>query len=537
MPITSLRAGTVLASVALSLTATPAFAHETGGDNPTNVRGLNVATEGEGTNMSYVANLQYEAARDTDGDGELDPVAQNGSDVEFITAGKKEYALAGTLRKGLRIVDITDPTQPWEAAHYDCPLYQGDVQVWKNSGRAYAAYTADSAFDSGGVKASTSKCGRDLADDFAAQGIDPAKALGTVIVDISNPRKPRTVSFLLVPRGSHNMTIHPSGDYLYNSNSDLATSTSPTIEVWDVSNVKSPAKVHTLSLPVVPTSLGSESHDITFNEAGTRAYSAAISQTLVLDTTNPAKPSILTQIVDPAVNVSHQSDPVTLTREDGTKRELLVVTDERAGALGTFECPGGGLHVYDITGSNVREPVKVGAWFIDHISLESRCTSHVLRIYPEQEMLAIAWYGQGVRVLDISGLADVATNPTAVAFGHGIGMTEVGSYVMPDSDTWSFKTNKIAADGSFYGYGNDLVRGFDVFHYDGTGIDREVTPLQPFSLLTDDELVDVGVTEGVSGTTAPDAVTEATIALQLPAITLGAGLVAAVGLRRLRRRD
>jgi hypothetical protein len=543
MPITALRAGTVLASVALSLTATAAFAHETGGDNPTNVRGLNVATEGEGTNISYVANLQYEAARDTDGDGELDPVDQNGSDVEFITAGKKEYALAGTLRKGLRIVDITDPTQPWEAAHYDCPLYQGDVQVWKNSGRAYAAYTADSAFDSGGVKASTSQCGRDLADDFAAQGINPAKALGTVIVDISNPRKPRTVSFLPVPRGSHNMTIHPSGDYLYNSNSDLATSTSPTIEVWDVSNVKSPAKVHTLSLPVVPTSLGSESHDVTFDADGDRAYSAAISQTLVLDTTNPAKPSILTQIVDPAVNVSHQSDPVTLTRDDGTKRELLVVTDERAGALGTFECPGGGLHVYDITGSNVREPVKVGAWFIDHINApESRCTSHVLRIYPEQEMLTIAWYGQGVRVLDISGLADVATNPAAVAFGDGIGMTEVGSYVMPDADTWSFKTNTIAADGSFYGYGNDLVRGFDVFHYDGTGIDREVTPLQPISLLTHDELVDAGVTDGVSGTTTPDttapgAVTEATSALQLPAITVGAGLAAAMGLRRLRRRD
>jgi hypothetical protein len=209
-------------------------------------------------------------------------------DVEFITAGKKEYALAGTLRKGLRIIDVTNPARPRQAAHYDCPLYQGDVQVWQKGGRAYAAYTADSAFDSGGVKASTSQCGRDLADDFAAQGVDPARALGTVIVDISNPRKPRTVSFLSVPRGSHNMTIHPSGDYLYNSNSDLATSTDPTIEVWDVSEVKSPTKVHTLHLPVVPTSLGSESHDITFDADGDRAYSAAISQTLVLDTTNPA---------------------------------------------------------------------------------------------------------------------------------------------------------------------------------------------------------------------------------------------------------
>ena len=43
-------------------------------------------------------------------------------------------------------------------------------------------------------------------------------------------------------------------------------------------------------IPFVPLSLGSESHDITFNADGTRAYSAALSQTLVLDTTDPANP-------------------------------------------------------------------------------------------------------------------------------------------------------------------------------------------------------------------------------------------------------
>ncbi|MDP3967033.1 MAG: hypothetical protein Q8Q02_02035 [Nocardioides sp.] len=537
MPSTALRAGAVFAAIALSMTAAPALAHEGEDKSPTNLRALSVATKGEAENMSFIANLQYEAARDTNGDGTLDPVNQEGSDVEFLTAGKKEYALAGTLRKGLRIIDITDPAQPRQTAHYDCPLYQGDVQVWEKKGRAYAAYTADSAFDSGGVKASTSQCGRDLAEQFAAQGIDPARALGTVIVDISNPRKPRTVSFLPIPRGSHNMTIHPSGDYLYNSNSDLATSTSPTIEVWDVSDVRSPVKAHTLALPVMPTSLGSESHDVTFDESGDRAYSAAISQTLVLDTSDPAKPSILSQIVDPSINVSHQADPVTMTREDGSERELIVVTDELAGATSTYTCPGGGLHVYDVTGDNALDPVKVGAWFIDHVNApESRCTSHVLRIYPEQEMLTIAWYGQGVRVLDISGLADVAASPVAVAFGDGVGMTEVGSYVMPDADTWAFKTNKIESDGSFYGYGNDMVRGFDVYHYDGTGIDREVAPLAPTSLLTDAELIDAGVVEGLGGITATDDTAELTsVSLPASGLTLGVGLIAMVGLLRLRR--
>ena len=113
-----------------------------------------------------------------------------------------------------------------------------------------------------------------------------------------------------MPRGSHNMTVHPSGDYLYNSNSDLVTSTAPAITIYDISQPETPRKVQDYPIPFVPLSLGSESHDITFNADGTRAYSAALSQTLVLDTTDPANPEQVAQILDPAINVAHQADPV-----------------------------------------------------------------------------------------------------------------------------------------------------------------------------------------------------------------------------------
>jgi hypothetical protein len=459
------RAGLVtglLAAAALPLGVLPALAHSGGqvgvGDAPTATRGVSVADSGAGNHMRHVANLQY------DGTGQ----AQAGSDIEFLDAGRREYALAGTLRKGMQIVDITDPASPRIAAVYDCDITQGDIQVWRNDGRVLASYTADGTFGAAGA---ASRCARDL-------GLG-ADAAGTVIVDLTRPTRPETVSFVPVPRGSHNMTIHPSGDYLYNSNSDLITSTSPTITIYDVSNPESPRHVQDFPLPFVPTSLGSESHDITFNASGTRAYSAALSQTLVLDTTDPERPRIVGDIVDPAINVSHQADPVTLTRPDGTKREILVVTDERAGAAGSVECPGGGLHVYDITGANEQDPQKLGTWFIPVVQPQdgTTCTSHVLRIYPDQEMLTIAWYGQGVRVLDISGLATAEGSAATVAVGEGVGMREVGSYVFPDSDTWSFKTNRIAADGSFYGYGNDLTRGFDVYRFDGAGL--SVPPLEP----------------------------------------------------------
>ena len=289
-----------------------------------------------------------------------------------------------------------------------------------------------------------------------------------MIVDITTPRRPQTVSYLAVPRGSHNMTIHPSGDYLYNSNSDLITSTAPTITIYDISRPARPKKVQDYAIPFVPASLGSESHDITFNRSGTRAYSAALSQTLVLDTSDPENPKQVSQIVDPSINVVHQSDPVTLTRPDGTKRRLLVITDERAGAAASAECPGGGLHVYDVTGAKEESPEKVGSWFIPAATVQdgATCTSHVLRMYPRQGLMTIAWYAQGVRVLDISGLATAEPSPVP-AIGEGIGMKEIGHYVLPDSDTWSFKTNKINRDGSFFGYGNDLVRGFDVYKFQG----------------------------------------------------------------------
>ena len=455
-----------LAAVAPVLAAPAVSAHQAG-DLPTNTRGVQVETEGEGMAMEFVANLQYNDS------GE----AQNGSDIEFMRLGKKEYALAGTLREGLQIIDITTPRKPKRVAVYDCAISQGDIQVWARRGRVLASYTADGTVGAAGA---ASRCGRDL--ELSAGDA------GTVIVDLTKPRKPQTVSFLPVGAGSHNMTIHPSGKYLYNSNSDLLTAgVSPFITIYDISAPTKPRFVQDFGIPFVPTSLGSESHDITFSADGSRAYSAALSQTLVMDTTDPADPEIIGQIVDPTVNVAHQADPVTMKDSDGVERTILVVTDERAGAAASVECPGGGLHLYDITGDLETAPAKIGAWFAPAFSVQdgATCTSHVLRIYPRQKLMTIAWYAQGVRVIDLSGLADAAAdplaNPLSIAFGDGVGMTEVGYYTMADSDSWSFKTNKIKRNGSFYGYSNDLVRGFDVFKYDGSTIGK-VKPLKPKNL-------------------------------------------------------
>src|SRR5918992_796625 len=145
---------------------------------------------------------------------------------------------------------------------------QDVVQVFRQAdlpGRTFITYTSDTFGDG------TSTCYREA----QALGFDVLKANGTgkngtFIAEITDPLNPRTISFVDVPQGSHNMTVHPSGNLLYNSNSDLITSVAPEIEIFDISEPAAPVKAGELDLPPRP-GLGTESHDITFSDDGKRA--------------------------------------------------------------------------------------------------------------------------------------------------------------------------------------------------------------------------------------------------------------------------
>jgi hypothetical protein len=466
--------------------AAPALAHETGAHAArTALLAAPAETAKSSKAMTHVKNVPHQLFLETD--------VQNGSDIEFLTVNGRDYALAGTLRNGMQIVDITDPANAVLAAVYDCSITQGDVQVFRNGARILATFTADAPI---APRAATGT--RTAANEkrFGAACVTEANALGaqldgselgTFLVDLTDPTKPTTVSFIEIAKGSHNQTVHPSGDFLYNSNSDLiVNSPLPQITIHDISDPTKPVFVQEFKYPPGQPALGEESHDIFFNATGTRAYVASLGSTLILDTSNPEDPSIISQFVDPSNDLAHGADLVSLPREDGTVRDLLIVTDEQAGALPQSNCPGGGLHIYDITGDKERNPLanKQGTWFIPTLAPAPgrTCTSHVLRMHPDQALMTIAWYSEGVRTLDISGLAEFRGNPAVVARGDGAGIKEVGNFVFPDSNTWSFKTNRIAADGSFFGYGNDIARGLDVFRFDGAALGRTVPPLEPEDL-------------------------------------------------------
>ena len=435
-------------------------------------------------NISHVANLPHAQAPTAS-------AAAKGSDIEFATidvtglpeaeaagvTGSRDFAVAGTIRidgvdnSGMQIIDITDPTQPTPVGLFECTNAQGDIQVFTRetdgATRTYATYTTDSTGVTSSACYKTAK-----ANNLGFRSEDS----GTFIVDITNPYAPELVRFVEIPAGSHNQTIHPSGNYMYNSNNELTRPNGAKVEYFDITDLSAPTKLGELSI-----SPGLDSHDLSFSPDGKRAYVAAVSHTLILNTEDPTKPSIIGRIVDPTVGIMHQSEPVTIDDPILGERTFLAITDEFAGAAGNGWCPGGGITIYDVTGDLEKTPVRVGYWNIpefrpagggtagqaaDSTGTSLRCTSHVLRFYPEQKLMTIGWYNAGVRVVDISGLAGVSVGVEPNATGNVTpGMKEIGYHWFANSESWAAKAMKFDEDGSFYFFSNDITRGLDVYRF------------------------------------------------------------------------
>jgi hypothetical protein len=408
-------------------------------------------------NVSHVENFPYEPRNGATTSG--------GTDIEFARHRGRQYAFAGSYRNGMQIFDITHPERTERVGVYDCGITQGDVQIFRQAdepGKLFATYTSDTVNDG------TSPCNREA----AALGYDMRKSAtagknGTFVVDVTNPKEPRTISFIAVRQGSHNMTVHPSGNFLYNSNSDLIIDEPfGAIEIFDVSNPRAPQFVRELPLETFP-GLGTVSHDITFNEEGTRAYSAALSHGAIIDTTNPRDPSIVAEWEDPTINVWHQADPFSIGG-----RDFVIAEDEMYGAAGGPHCPSGGVHVYEVTGELEKNPVKVGYWNLDEIrptnsGATGRCTAHVFDIHEDEAIMTIAFYNGGVYVVDLSGLAEAGTTSIGLgSTGTEGAMKALGFYRFDGMDSWSAKTPFIERDGDFYLYGNDQRRGLDVYRFD-----------------------------------------------------------------------
>ncbi len=430
------------------------------------------AAAGEGQNVTHVKNIPHTERRDasqtnqaTDFEIATLTVDRPGlADVKPNKPGvQRRFAFAGSYYDGIDVIDVSEPGNETKVAGYDCGVGQGDVQIFNRGGRRYLAYAQDDGY---------SQHESDCVTQANALGFHPTSDNGgTYILDVTDPYAIDLVSFVEIKGsnaltdpgwGSHNTTIHPSGLYLYNSNADLMTSALPVVEVVDLRDLLHPKVVNELKLETFP-GLGTEPHDITFSPGGGRAYIAALSHAEIIDTSDPAHPVSIGTVHDPAVNVWHQTEAVTMG-----DRTFLIAEDEFAGAEGTGECPSGAVHVYDIT--DVSQPLKVGMFQIDEVGVApgndpqneyvARCTAHVFQIDHQSKLMVMGWYNAGVRILDLQELEGYRIGDV----GTG-GIRQVGWFKFDNSDTWAAKTESAYRSG-FTFYGNDKRRGFDVYRYD-----------------------------------------------------------------------
>ncbi|MGH7317674.1 MAG: hypothetical protein ACREJS_15610, partial [Candidatus Rokuibacteriota bacterium] len=175
---------------------------------------------------------------------------------------------------------------------------------------------------------------------------------------------------------------------------------------------------------------------------------------------------------DEDVAVSHEADKVP-------GRNFMFVTDERGGGVvppGASCAPGldnpignGGMHVYDISNLDpsrdppyARTPTGEKAIFIsDQVTAGATfCNIHVIENIPGEQRVVMAWYSQGVKIVDYFINANGRWT-----------FDEVASFQFPNSNTWTVEDFKIVnhANGtrSYFFLASDIQRGIDVLRWTG----------------------------------------------------------------------
>lgn len=376
--------------------------------------------------------------------------------VQKVVAGvTRTYALAGAA-DGLRIVDVTpDGTGaiplPLGVTFRACAQGPNDVGVSPDGNTLLL--NVDSNFSGAASKAT----GCTVPGAPAGYG----RIFDVGLVDITDIAAPKILGTPLkrpdgstwpALKGVHTTEFVPGHRIAYLSTQETPDRTGLSImPILDLRGAAPDVKL-TQVLPV-----GSSPHDITFSADGTRAYVAAVTATYVLDTTDPMNPTgPLAVIADPAISIHHES----FLTPNG--RYLLIV-DEQAGAITNVQCPGGGVHVYDLgpNGEAEAAPVKVGVFFADDTRTVASanlpaCTAHEGGFSADGRTLSLGWYDAGTRIFDIGALDGSA----ALGDPVGLEVTEVAFLRPTVAETWVAKTHP-AVPG--YVFANDAKRGFDVY--------------------------------------------------------------------------
>ncbi|HEV3475188.1 MAG TPA: hypothetical protein VG602_07470, partial [Actinomycetota bacterium] len=372
-----------------------------------------------------------------------------GSDIEFFERKQadgsvRRYAVAGDIGHGFDIYDITNPDMPTLAGVYVSPglQWQGDVQV--NPRRNIVSFATDN-----------------LGASLAHGG-----GIGIELVDITNIASPQRLGVVSNVGGAHNSTII-NDQYIYTA---LPT------HIIDYSDPRNPK-----NLGQVPFICG---HDLTVDpNRPDRLYSACSSgnKWQIVDISDPATPKLIADVKDTQISIAHQADPAP-------DSSFVIVSDERGGGISHHRCPGGGGHVYDISGKYVAgasetTPKKMGVYFAPFTGTSSggssgqwaNCTMHNFTFQAERFAFSVGWYSAGSFVADLQeatktsgGLYQEYAGPDASVPGKTTWGNTLGNILLEGDEVWSTKWTRF--DDPLYDrylFTNGLTRGVDTLKYTG----------------------------------------------------------------------
>ena len=369
------------------------------------------------------------------------PFFSSGTDIaydgNFVYAA--EQADSPDTAGGVHIYDVTNPDAPVKVGFVDCPGSQNDVAVVEPGIIALAYH---------------SETGTTCSRTWTPTG-GPRKTAGVRLFDVSDPASPKALGASpSLPGGTHTLTVHPSGNYIYASPGGIANG-GGVQQILDITNRQGPFPVSTFK----PNEAGCHDFEF-FTSADQKAMGvcAGLTESQIWDVSDPTKPVIAARIINPLIQFNHSA----MVTDDG---KTLVIGDE---AIGANECKGGptgAMYSYDI--SNPTVPIPKGYFGINRshkdapvnssaagqpgTGRDTWCTAHIFNFIPGTSIMVAVWYSGGLNIIDWSN----PSAPRELAYYRTTGdnlYTDVTNY-------WSgyWHNGRI--------YANDRVRGFDALKW------------------------------------------------------------------------
>lgn len=451
------------------------------------------------------------------------PFGENGS---FTRDGKK-YLVVSNTTYGFAVMDVTDPLQPVVVSEYaasgGCPEAIAEAAAASSLGPLDPAQGFEN-------DTSVTPDGRIVVIGMDAGGRchDPIEG-GLEFVDLTDVTNPKTLHMTRNVGMAHSVTIDPKRPWL------AYVSTSDSHDFMDIVDFRSclggVAQIDTCRPEIAravfdkrfwpqiaagnaPDPVNYGCHDIRFR--GDRAYCAAVTTTLILDTSKvvgsdgrltgtkitdgdrcpivdaPRAPGVKmtdcmiwtnaqfqalkgvpvdmalvswikhddSKPADENIAIAHQAEVIG----DGT---TMMITDERGGGYANENgCPGGGIWFYDIRDETKPKLMKtpdggLGVFITGFspppgLSSSSSCTVHYGQEFADENLLTFAWYNAGTRVLRY--VLDLTTAPATISFEEVAATLPAGTMAIQALGV----VRNPADPGELVMYVTDAVRGMDV---------------------------------------------------------------------------